>query len=544
MLKPAMTIKKLVLFDTRVSVQLEQQYLSKKSSYYDVEGGSYLLDAMTYTQPAPLNNDDGSSAKQHATTTSSSKQSSKHRRSDTKRRASKKESEERKTFVMQRVSLQTIDSHCTAVYNVEVKQLFPVLYAALLDRCTVEMHQQLGFGPRSIAQTRSTYTVFVGDEELRILHDACSLVPEYVRNEVEKLAKQVPPQDINEISLRYRHIPPLLYAPVLQWVVRTAGVVPTTTGSSVTNTRFLCAMVKVLEKMLGRPLHAPTAIEYRARVGELLHDLVWEEQDERLRILLEHRQWWQKKLPGSSQKLVAINDEALQSLLAVEEAAGNPLHRQVGAALADPTSVAHRFQLPLSTSVDIHSYIPFVLQDATTLYLEPTSPQFPSFARGDLIRYTIGDIAGVCATVLGVGNGFLWRYEHSGRYKHQALPFAGSDEVELVERYRPEKVRSTTHLAKEVSAVLPPFDAVKRKVLTVPHSNPIPFLCYDGQVRFMDGGFGQRWGSVMAGDRLLKTKRISLRERTQSTKKKKNQAPAGASSNEDGSLRFPIPTAQ
>lgn len=79
----------------------------------------------------------------------------------------------------------------------------------------------------------------------------------------------------------------------------------------------------------------------------------------------------------------------------------------------------------------------FTQSDASILYLQSySSSHFPSFRRGDVVRYSVGDLCDMVATILGTKDGQLWRCEHSGPFEGVGLPFEGT-EKDIQMRFNP-----------------------------------------------------------------------------------------------------------
>ena len=76
----------------------------------------------------------------------------------------------------------------------------------------------------------------------------------------------------------------------------------------------------------------------------------------------------------------------------------------------------------------------FTQDDGSVFHLMPSSAAYPAYARGDVVVYTVGDLKGMLATILGVRGGSLWRCEHSGPFAGRGIPFEG-DEAAIRARF-------------------------------------------------------------------------------------------------------------
>jgi hypothetical protein len=130
----------------------------------------------------------------------------------------------------------------------------------------------------------------------------------------------------------------------------------------------------------------------------------------------------------------------------------------------------------------------FIRGDATVVFLAASDPAF-QWRRGDEVRYTVGDVLGVRAIILGVHDGALWRWEYDGPTPHCGQPFIGTSDI-IKHNYQPV-----------VTGHMDPSSG------DIPGGNPIPFLTWSGELVEFDSSYDACVGrfGLSAGQRLQST---------------------------------------
>jgi hypothetical protein len=282
---------------------------------------------------------------------------------------------------------QTVQSYCAAAFNFDIENVLPDLMESILHRISCRMAQRLdGRKPRVVVESRKIHTVFCTPEELDILHECCEIVPFTIANDVERASRTLHPSEIHEMALRLHALPPPLHQPVLRWVLSVVGVGGVNPSLQVDR---LCAMVVLMEKLTNRMLDLPTAVEIQHHVRQEMRGVAAAEATERERILQEEMMWWRRVSPSFVK--VTMGEAFVAEGLSADTAA---------MASAAPAEISLE-------AADADKRFRFVLSDTTIISFRP-SPM--SFQRGDVIEYSLGDIAGLQAVILGMESGRLWRY--------------------------------------------------------------------------------------------------------------------------------------
>lgn len=478
----------LVLFSRDVSQCLEKLYEvngGKRGSHYDVDGGAYYIESMSYIVKNVLENT-------------------------------------KVAYDMVREPLETINSHVLYTYRVDVKAHFPEIHDALLARVCARIQRHPGMEVRHVAMRRQKDIAFARDE-IQLMHDVCDIFPTMLHSALEAVGRSLPPNIHHEVELRYAYVPAPLRVPFLRWVLALLGV----TCSAATTLTSLYALLVSMENRTNIITDVPTMEEFDMHVREQMSAVTEFEATSRLALFQEERNEWLRRMP----RMITLPRKSKRANkrrgATVEDSIPTALLQGVQHALEAPTpfedvdaydgmslrvtksclSIANEKFAALMTHKTAHNVacakrLPlvhrFALQDGTALLLKPSCM---TFQRGDVVEYTLGDIQGLRATIVGMFAGHLWRFEHTGVYRNLVMPFAGN-ETDIQSRYGLKVVRREN--AAQVR--LAPPQSLKLK-----ESNMVTFLCYDGALRELDPSHHavSRYG-VLAGDRYTTTDGTNL----------------------------------
>ncbi|CUG90268.1 Hypothetical protein, putative [Bodo saltans] len=475
---------RLVLFSGDVSQCLEKLFEvngGKRGSHYDVDGGAYYIETMEYIVKNVMENT-------------------------------------KVTYDMVREPLESINSYIQHTFRVDVKAHFPEIHDALLARVAARIQAHPGMEMRQVSMRRQTEIAFARDE-IQLMHEVCEIFPTMLYSALERVGRSLPAHILHEVELRYAYVQASIRVAVLRWVLTLLGV-----SCGQANLPTLYLLLVSMEKCTGIVTDVPTMEEFDMHVREQMSALVEFEASLRLAMLQEERNEWLRRMPrrlkiSTKQK---PGRRLKNSMLESSVGLAAPL-----AALEAPTpfeevdaydgmslrvtksclSIANEKFAALMTHKTAHNVacakrLPlmhrFALQDGTALLLEPSCM---TFQRGDVVEYTLGDIQGLRATIVGMFRGHLWRYEHTGVYSNLVMPFAGNETdiqtrygLKVIKRENPSQVR------------LYPAHSLKLK-----ESNVVSFLCYDGLLRDLDPSHHavSPYG-VLAGDRYTTTDDTNL----------------------------------
>lgn len=475
-------VPSLVLFSRELSLCLEKLYEvngGKRGSHYDVDGGAYYIETMTYRIKDVLEDTEV-------------------------------------VYDMVREPLETINSYALYQFRVDIKTFFPVIHEALLTRIAARIYGQPGMALRHVSFRRQTEVAFARDE-IQVMHDVCEIIPIMVHSALERVGRSMPNNLIREVELRYASVPHALHLPMLRWVLTLLGV----SCNAEASIESLYALLVAVEQSTGRVTDVPMIHEFDLHVREQMSAVVEHEVSMRLVLLQQERNEWLRRMPrtvharilGSKNGRRANRDVGAAQHLSLGLEPPRPFdemdaydgmsirvtksclsiaNEKFAALMAHKTShnVSCACRLPL-----VHR---FTLQDGTGMLL---SPSCMTFQRGDVVEYSLGDVQGTRATIVGMFGGHLWRYEHTGHYQGLVMPFAGTEE-DIQARYglRIVKRENQSHVR------LSPAHKLKLK-----ESNMVKFLCFDGLMRDLDvshhavSPFG-----VLAGDRYVTTHQTNL----------------------------------